>query len=82
MTHFYNIIQNFGFHSRSKKETDEELSRHDVDFRKKNGVDYDFLEYAVLIRWSKLYGDKEEARDCFRLFDKKDNEQINAGQLK
>ena len=82
MVYFYNILQNFGFHSRSKKETDEELSKHDNDFRKKNGVDYEFLEYSVHYRWSKMYGDKEEARDCFKLFDKSDKESINAGQLK
>ena len=82
MTYFYNILQNFGFHSRSKKETDEELSKHDPEFRKKNGVDYEFLEYSVQFRWSKCYGSQEEARDCFKLFDKNDKEQINAGQLK
>ena len=82
LNHFYNILQNFGFHSRSKKETDEELTKHDSDFRKKNAVDYAFLEYSVQFRWSKMLGDKEEARDCFKLFDKNDKESINAGQLK
>ena len=82
LNHFYNILQNFGFHSRSKKETDEELSKHDPDFRRKNCVDYEFLEYAVQYRWSKMVGDKEEARDCFKLFDKSDKDAINAGQLK
>ena len=82
MLHFYNILQNFGFHSRSKKETDEELTKHDPDFRRKNCVDYEFLEFAVQYRWSKQFGDKEEARDCFKLFDKSDKDSITAGQLK
>ena len=29
MPHFYNILHNFGFHARQKKEQDEELRKND-----------------------------------------------------
>ena len=29
-----------------------------------------------------MYGDKEEARDCFKLFDKNEKDTINPGTLK
>ena len=35
MTHFRNILHNFGFHRLSKKEIDEELKRADSDFLKR-----------------------------------------------
>ena len=35
MSHFRNILHNFGFHRLSKKEIDEELRKHDPDFLKK-----------------------------------------------
>ena len=35
MTHFRNILHNFGFHRLSKKEIDEELKKHDSDFLKR-----------------------------------------------
>ena len=35
MTHFRNILHNFGFHRLSKKEIDEELRKHDPDFLKR-----------------------------------------------
>ena len=35
MTHFRNILHNFGFHSMSKKEIDDELKRADPEFLKR-----------------------------------------------
>jgi len=35
MTHFRNILHNFGFHKMSKKEIDDELKRADPEFLKK-----------------------------------------------
>ena len=82
MTHFRNILHNFGFHRFSKKETDEELkTRADPDFLKRQAVDFDTVKYCVGYRWNKS-GKDDEARECFKLFDKRDRNYINAGDLK
>ena len=81
MTHFRNILHNFGFHRLSKKEIDEELKRADSDFLKRQAVDFDTVKYVVGYRWNKM-GKEEEAKECFKLFDKRDKGYINAGDLK
>ena len=82
MTHFRNILHNFGFHRMSKKEIDEELkTRADPDFLKKQAVGFDFVKYCVHQR-NHRGGNMEEARECFKLFDKRDRNYINAGDLK
>ncbi len=35
ITHFRNILHNFGFHKMSKKEIDDELKRNDIDPNKR-----------------------------------------------
>ena len=81
MSHFRNILHNFGFHRLSKKEIDEDLKRADPDFLKRQAVDFDVVKYVVGYRWNKS-GKEEEARECFKLFDKRDRNYINAGDLK
>ena len=82
MTHFRNILHNFGFHRLSKKEIDEELkTRADPDFLKRQAVDFDTVKFVVGYRWNKS-GKEDEARECFKLFDKRDRNYINAGDLK
>ena len=81
MIHFRNILHNFGFHRMSKKEIDEELKRADSEFTKRQAVDYDTVKFVVGYRWNKS-GKEEEARECFKLFDKRDRQYINAGDLK
>ena len=81
MTHFRNILHNFGFHKMSKKEIDDELKRAHSDFLKKQAVDFDTVKFVVGYRWEKS-GKEDEARECFKLFDKRDKDQINAGDLK
>ena len=80
MSHFRNILHNFGFHRLSKKEIDEDLKRADPDFLKRQAVDFDVVKYVVGYRWNKS-GKEEEARECFKLFDKRDRNYINAGDL-
>ena len=81
MTHFRNILHNFGFHRLSKKEIDEELKRADSEFLKRQAVDFDAVKFVVGYRWNKS-GREDEARECFKLFDKRDRNYINAGDLK
>jgi Ca2+-binding EF-hand superfamily protein len=57
------------------------LKRADPDFLKRQAVDFDVVKYVVGYRWNKS-GKEEEARECFKLFDKRDRNYINAGDLK
>ena len=81
MTHFRNILHNFGFHKLSRKEIDQELSKDDPDITKRTGVPFPEIKYFVGKRWKK-FGRDDEARDCFKLFDKREKEYINAGDIK
>ena len=79
--HFKNILHNFGFHSKQAKEQQEELRKNDNDIVKRTGVALPETKFFVGYRWGKG-GKGEEARECFKLFDKKDRDVINAGDLK
>ena len=57
------------------------MKRFDPDFAKRTGVDFDFLKTVVSYRWNKT-GSKEECKDAFRVFDKRDNSNIKIGDLK
>ena len=81
ITHFRNILHNFGFHKMSKKEIDDELKRNDIDPNKRQSVDFDAVRLAVAYRWNKG-GKDDEARECFKLFDKRDKNYISANDLK
>ena len=81
MTYFRNILHNFGFHRLSKKEIDEELRKHDPDFLKRTAVDLPTVKYACSYRWNRS-GKEDEARECFKLFDKRDRNFIVAADLK
>ena len=81
ITHFRNILHNFGFHKMTKKEIDDELKRNDIDPNRRQVVDFDAVRLAVAFRWNKG-GKEEEARECFRLFDKREKNYITANDLK
>mmetsp|Transcript_19617 Transcript_19617/g.30228 ORF Transcript_19617/g.30228 Transcript_19617/m.30228 type:complete len:111 (-) Transcript_19617:282-614(-) len=51
ITHFRNILHNFGFHRLSKKEIDEEMKKGDPDFMKKHAIGFDEVKYYVGYRW-------------------------------
>ena len=65
----------------SKKEIDDELRKIDPDFSKKTQVDFELVRTAVSVRWNKN-GKVDEARECFRLFDKRDKGYVTANDLK
>ena len=73
---FKNIIQNFGFHKMAPREIEEELKKSDPDFLRCNAVDFTFVKHVVTYHWNKGIrsetGKDEEAKECFRLFDKRD----------
>jgi len=82
IAHFRNILHNFGFHSMQKKEIDEELKQADPDFLRRTAVEYPVVKYVIGRRWTSKAGNMEEATECFKLFDKRDRDVINAGDLK
>ena len=76
MTHFSNILKNFGFHNINPKETDEELRKSDPEFKKRNCVDFNFCKHVVGYRWTKS-GRDEEAKECFGVFDKRNKGNVS-----
>ena len=53
----------------SKKEQEDELKRHDGDFLRRSGFDFEYLKYVVGYRWDKKKGKEQEADEAFDLFD-------------
>ena len=81
MSHFRNILHNFGFHKMAKRDIDEDLKRADAQILSKQTVDFDIVKFVVGYRWNK--GGKDlEAQECFQLFDKRDRKAINANEIK
>ena len=70
MSHFKNILHNFGFHKMPKKDIDDELKKADPDFVKRTAVDFQTVKYVISYRFNKD-GKTTEVDDCFNLFDKK-----------
>lgn len=81
ITHFRNILHNFGFHKMTKKEIDDELKKNDIDPNKRSVVDFDSVRLSIAYRWNKG-GKEDEARECFRLFDKREKNYITANDIK
>ena len=79
--HFKNILHNFGFSRLSLKDYNDDLRRLDPEFAKRTGVDFEFLKYAVSYRWNKT-GQLDEAREAFKLFDKRERNFVNGADLK
>ena len=82
IAHFRNILYNFGFHRLSKREIDVELSKCDPEFTKRNCVDLAFCKYVVAYRWITRNGREEEAKECWRVFDKKDRSVVSFKDIK
>ena len=68
------------------REIEEELKKSDPDFLKRNAVDFQFVRHVVTYHWNKGIrqetGKDEEAKMCFRLFDKRDRQIITAQDIK
>ena len=80
--HFRNILHNFGFHRLSKREIDADLVKCDSDFMKRNCVDMTFCKHVVAYRFVTRQGREEEAKECFRVFDKKERGMITFNDVK
>lgn len=72
VAHYRNILHNFGYHRLGKREQDFDSTQADKNFPNCGFVDYEFCQYVIWYRWTRQQGDKEEAYDAFRVFDKKD----------
>ena len=81
INHFNNILKNFGFHRMTPRDIDEELRKSDPDIKKRNCVDFTFCKYVIGYRWTKS-GRDEEARECCRVFDKRDRNVVSAQEIK
>jgi len=81
--HFKNILHNFGFHSMSKKEIDEELfKRSKIDLNTKKTFTFDEVKNVIAYRLMKAKGIEDEAKECFKLIDLRDRSFITAQDLK
>ena len=83
---FRNILQNFGFHKMAPRDIEEELKKSDPEIIKRNAVDFGFVKHVITYHWNKGIrsetGKDEEAKECFRLFDKRDRQFITAQDIK
>jgi len=52
-----------------------------MDFLKRNCADLPFTKHVIAYRWNKS-GANEEARECFRLFDRRDKDVIAFKDIK
>ena len=49
---------------------------------KRNCVDFSFCKHAVAFRWTAKGGREDEAKECFRVFDKKERNIISLSDIK
>ena len=80
--HFRNILHNFGFHRLSKREIDADLIKNDPEFMKRNCVDMGFCKHVIAYRWVAKDGRGDEAKECFRVFDKKERNVVSLQEIK
>ena len=83
---FRNILQNFGFHKMNPRDIEEELKKSDPGIMNRNCMDYQFVKHVVTYHWNRGLrqetGKEEEAKECFRLFDKRDRQFITQQEIK
>lgn len=79
---FKNILHNFGFSRLTLKEYNDDLKKLDPEFAKRTGVDFEFLRHTVAQRQNMKSTAENEAKECFKLFDKRERNFINGADLK
>ena len=79
---FKSILHNFGFHKITKKDMDEELRRHEIDLSKSLTFDFETTKNVIGWRLTKGGGKDEEAKEWYRLFDKREKRYINNNDIK
>ena len=82
---FRNILQNFGYHAMGVRDANEELKKLDTQVLQRNAFDLNFVKEVIAFRQykgTKESGRDEEARECFRLFDKYEKNMINFQNIK
>ena len=81
IAHLSNILHNFGFCKMTKRDRDDELRRFDIDFVRRNCANLEWCRAVISYKWNKS-GAQEEARDAFRLFDKRERDVITFKEIK
>ena len=61
---------------------DFDLGKCDSEFSKRNCVDLAFVKYVVGYRWVQKNAKEDEAKECFKVFDKKDRNQVTMQEVK
>ena len=83
---FKNILQNFGFHKMGPRDMEEELKKSDPLVNTRTHMDLQFCRHVVTYHWNRGIrsesGKEEEAKECFKLFDKRDRQVITAQDIK
>eukprot|EP00831_Metopus_contortus_P064768 TRINITY_DN5793_c0_g1_i1.p1 TRINITY_DN5793_c0_g1~~TRINITY_DN5793_c0_g1_i1.p1 ORF type:complete len:183 (-),score=41.64 TRINITY_DN5793_c0_g1_i1:172-720(-) len=74
------IMHNFGHYSIRQKEFEEELRKFNFDPKQPYFTESEII--SVITNLWNLRGREEEARDCFKVFDKQDKRQINVHDIK
>ena len=68
------------------RDIEDELKKSDATFHTRNCVDFQFVRHVVTYRWNRGSrsepGKDEEAKECFRLFDKRDRQFITHQEIK
>ena len=80
MLSFRNILHSFGFAKTSKKELEEELKEHGIEPGRQT-IKFPELLSVVTSKWCRHGGKEEEARECFKIFDKKDKGFVTANEF-
>ena len=71
MMNFKNILHSFGFAKSSKKDLEEELKEHGIEPGRQT-IRFNELLSVITTKWCRHGGKDEEARECFKVFDKKE----------
>lgn len=83
LIHFKNILHNFGFHSKSKTDMDNELNdKHDIKLSERTSFTFDEVKKVITYRLMKGKGMDEEAEEWFRLIDVRERTYVTAQDLK
>ncbi|CAI2381892.1 unnamed protein product [Moneuplotes crassus] len=82
-TEFKNILHNFGFHKTTKNDLETQLQdRHRINFKEQKHFTFDDCVTVVGYKLTKGDGREEEAKECYKLFDKKDRSHVNVNDIK
>ena len=66
-----------------KREVDSELNHYDKEFTtKRTHVDLAFAKHVIAYRWLTKGGKEDEAKECFKVFDKRERNVVSTAEIK